>query len=93
LSIKLRTGAIKPSQRDVAIAAFNALAAESLTMLEVRTEHFRMAASFADAHETGLRASDALHLAIASGSAARLYTLDRRLAAAGALLGVETQRL
>jgi uncharacterized protein len=41
----------------------------------------------------GLRAADALHLAIASERGAIVHTLDQRLAEAGPVLGVPTQLL
>jgi predicted nucleic acid-binding protein len=54
---------------------------------------FRAAAKFADLHDLGLRAGDALHLAIASEHGATIYTLDQRLADAGPELGVPAQML
>jgi predicted nucleic acid-binding protein len=54
---------------------------------------FRAAAKFADQHALGLRAGDALHLAIASEHGAMVHTLDQRLAKAGPALGVPTQLL
>lgn len=52
---------------------------------------FRAAARFTDQHALGLRAGDALQLAIASEQGATLVTLDRRLAEAGPMLGVPAQ--
>jgi uncharacterized protein len=51
---------------------------------------FRTAARFADQHALGLRAGDALHLAICADHGATLCTLDRRLSEAGPALGVKT---
>jgi uncharacterized protein len=93
LAIKVRTGQISLDQRAAALAMFNKLVAESLIVLGVRGGQFRMAAKFADQHMLGLRAGDALHLAIASEHGARVYTLDQRLAEAGPALGVPTQLL
>jgi predicted nucleic acid-binding protein len=62
-------------------------------VLAVSGGHFRTAAKFVDQHSLGLRAGDALHLAIASEQGARAHTLDRRLAGAGPALGVPTQLL
>jgi predicted nucleic acid-binding protein len=54
---------------------------------------FRTAARFADQHVLGLRAGDALHLAICADHGATLCTLDRRLANAGSALGVKAMLL
>jgi predicted nucleic acid-binding protein len=72
---------------------FTRLAAESLSMLPIGAAQFRRAASFADRYELGLRAGDALHLAICADHGATLCTLDRRLAEAGTALGVPTRML
>ncbi|MBP1852796.1 type II toxin-antitoxin system VapC family toxin [Rhizobium halophytocola] len=93
LAIKLRTGQITLEQRAAALAMFNKLVVESFTMLPVTGGQFRAAARFADQHALGLRAGDALHLAIASEHAATVYTLDQRLAEAGPVLGVPAQLL
>jgi predicted nucleic acid-binding protein len=47
----------------------------------------------ADWPALGLRAGDALHLAIASQHGATVYTLDQRIAEAGPALGVSAQLL
>ena len=58
--------------------------------LPVTRQDFRLAADFAGRPEAGLRAGDALHLAIAAAAGATLATLDKRQAEAGAALGVST---
>jgi uncharacterized protein len=92
-AIKLRTGQITLEQRAAALAMFNKLVAESFTLLAVTGAHFRAAAKFVDQHALGLRAGDALHLAVASEHGAMVHTLDQRLAEAGPMLGVPTQLL
>lgn len=91
MAIKLRTGQIDLEQRAAALAIFNKLVVESLTVLPVTGGQFRAAARFADQHMLGLRAGDALHLAVASEHGATVHTLDRRLAEAGPALGVPTR--
>jgi predicted nucleic acid-binding protein len=59
-------------------------------VLGVTAAAFHTAATFADQPALGLRAGDALHLAIASEHGATVYTLDRRLADAGPAVGVPT---
>ncbi|MBZ9760521.1 type II toxin-antitoxin system VapC family toxin [Mesorhizobium sp. CA8] len=93
MAIKLRTGQISLEQRAAVLAMFNRLVAESFTVLGVTSGQFRAAAKFADRHDLGLRAGDALHLAIASEHGATVYTLDQRLADAGPELGVPAQML
>ena len=93
LAIKLRTGQISLDQRAAALAMFNKLLSESLTVLGVNGGQSRAAAKFADQHSLGLRAGDALHLAIASELGATVHTLDQRLAEASPALGVPTQLL
>jgi predicted nucleic acid-binding protein len=93
MAIKLRTGQITLEQRAAALAMFNKLVVESFTLLAVTGAHFRAAAKFVDQHALGLRAGDALHLAVASEHGATVHTLDQRLAEAGPMLGVPTQLL
>ena len=72
---------------------FQRLRADSFTMLPVSGPQFRTAARFADQTALGLRAGNALHLAICADHGATLCTLDRRLSAAGPALGVKTTLL
>ena len=90
LSIKLRSGQIQTSHRADALTMFTRLSADSLTILPVTRTQFRTAARFADQHGLGLRAGDALHLAVCADQGATFCTLDRRLGEAGPLLGVKT---
>lgn len=92
LSIKLRTGQLSPDHRAAALALFTRLAVDSFTTLPVSSAHFQTAARFADQTELGIRAGDALHLAVARECGATLCTLDARLAESGALLGITTLR-
>ena len=91
LSIKVRTGQIEAKDRVAALAAYRQIAAYSFTFAPVTGEHFRIAGRFAEHYELGLRAGDALHLAIASEQGLTLCTLDRKLAAAGMALATSTR--
>jgi len=93
MAIKLRTGQIDMALRASALALFNRMVAESFTILSVTPGHFRVAAKFVDHHALGLRAGDALHLAIVAEHGAVLCTLDHKLAGIGPDLGVPTQLL
>jgi uncharacterized protein len=90
LSLKLRTAQLIESNRAVAFAQFAALCAQTFTVLQVSGLHCRTAARFADQHTLGLRAGDALHLAICADHGATICTLDRRQSDAGLRLGVST---
>jgi predicted nucleic acid-binding protein len=93
LSIKLRRGDIDLAQRAAALAAFNRLSVETLTVLSVLPSHFHTAAHFSDRHDLGLRAADALHLAVCADHGATLLTLDRRFSEAALELGVSIDAL
>jgi predicted nucleic acid-binding protein len=93
LSIKLRTGQIGAAHRADALALFTRLGTDNLTLVAVSRLQLRTAARFADQYELGLRAGDALHLAICADHGATLCTLDRRLSDAGSVLGVKTMLL
>lgn len=89
-SMKLRRRSIAPTHRAAVLAKFATLATESFGMLSVSNVQFRSAARFADRYQLGLRAGDALHLAICADHGATLCTLDRSLGKAGPDLGVKT---
>jgi predicted nucleic acid-binding protein len=93
LSIKLRASQISAQHRAQALADFADLCRESLTLLPINADHFAIAAWIANQHALGLRAADALHLAIAFDHGAAITTLDQRLAEAGPEAGVRTHLL
>ena len=93
LAIKLRTAQIDLDQRASALAVFRMMVADNFTVLAMTGMPFRTAAGFVDQHMLGLRAGDALHLAVAAEHGATVHTLDRRLAEAGPALGVPTRLL
>ena len=88
LALKQRTGQLETDERAEALAEFTRMAANSLTVLPISDLDFHAAARFVDLSTLGLRASDALHLAISARYGETLCTLDRRLAEAGTALGV-----
>lgn len=93
LSLKLRTGEITLETRAAALAAFAGMATTSLPTLAVAEEHFEAAARFVAQHELGLRAGDALHLALAKDGGFVLVTFDQRMADAALQLGVPVERI
>ena len=90
LSIKLRVGDLTPEMRSSAKAAFGRFFEASLTLLSVEDQHFADASAFADQAATGLRAGDALHLAISKAHGLTLVTRDKKLVQGGQLLGGST---
>ncbi|MDP1544012.1 MAG: type II toxin-antitoxin system VapC family toxin [Polycyclovorans sp.] len=88
LSMKLRGGYLQTSDRAEALAVFSEMADASFHVLPVTISDFRVAARFADQHITGLRAGDALHLAVAANHGARIRALDKGLVAAAQALGI-----
>ncbi|MDN5848228.1 MAG: type II toxin-antitoxin system VapC family toxin [Nitrococcus sp.] len=93
LSRKVRTGQLAAAHRAEALAVFTALAEESFAVLPVSRLEFHTAARYADQHATGLRAGDALHLALAANHGARIQSLDRGLVQAAEALGVSAALL
>jgi len=93
LSMKLRLQALRQEHRAEALRLFASLTEASFHTLAASSTDFRVAARFADQHKTGLRAGDALHLAIASAHGAAVVTLDRTLAKAARALGVSCRLL
>jgi predicted nucleic acid-binding protein len=69
---------------------FTRLTTDSFIPIPVSRLDFRAAARLADQHVIGLRAGDAMHLAICANYGATLCTLDRRLGDAGSALGIKT---
>ena len=68
---------------------FVEIATESFDILLPDSSDFELATQFIRRHETGLRAGDALHLAIASHHNARaIYSLDKTWLLAGKKLGL-----
>ncbi len=88
LSMKLRTGQLQVAERAEALAVFAEMVDASFHVLPVTGTDFRVAARFADQHPLGLRAGDALHLAVASSRGARIRALDKGLVSAAEALGV-----
>ena len=81
---RVRMGELDADQAEAIRTAFDRLLAESFTMLTVATTDFTTAVALLAKPDTGLRAGDALHLAIARNHRAKtVYTLDRGLLKAG----------
>ena len=64
---------------------------ENLTLVPVPPEAFDLAALCCDLHELGLRAGDALHVAVAALGGHRLATLGGAMAKAAVAVGVQVE--
>ncbi len=91
LSIKVRSGELDAADRARLAGVFTRLRTESLTVLPINRDHFATAARFVEQFSLGLRAADAMHLAVAADHGARLCTLDRRLADAATTFAVDAE--
>ena len=85
----VRMGTMTKSMAVEAEQEFDSVTAETFAMLVPSVEDFNLAAEFVRRHETGLRAPDALHLAIAANQkATAILTLDAGMQKAGRTLGL-----
>lgn len=92
LAIKQRTGALTREQRLIAHAAAEAVI-DAAASLSVLPRHFRAATRLIERSALPLRGGDALHLAISADHGATLWTLDRKLVAAGQALAFDVRLL
>ena len=84
---EVRIGGLDVQAAARAHARFEAMVDESFFVLLPNADDFTLAKRFLGQFETGLRAGDALHLAVASNHrAAVIYSLDKTLLNAGQLL-------
>ncbi len=88
-ALKSRLGAITPSERATAQSLFRALWSEAVTIVPMRDSQFQLAAGFCETEGVVVRASDALHLAIAKENKLTVCTRDKGMAAAAKTLQIE----
>jgi predicted nucleic acid-binding protein len=91
LSLKVRTEQISAANRIQLMEAWRASIGTSYEQLGVSPENFTTAARFIERYELGLRAADALHLAIAQSHGLAMATLDIRLRGAAIEYGVAVE--
>lgn len=89
LSRKMRTGRMTEAERRRAESAFAETVEQTLRSVPIEMAHFANAEWMASHHRTGLRAGDALHLAIAQANAASMATSDVTLSEAAAFFRVD----
>lgn len=91
LSMKVRMRQLAAEARADVAAMFTSLVRETFTVFTVAGEDFRVAARLADAHESGLRAGDALHLGIVANHGEQLLSLDRVQVKAAIAAGISAR--
>lgn len=90
---EVRMGGLDVQSAARADARFEAMLDESFSVFLPDIDDFRVAKRYLGQFETGLRAGDALHLAIAKNHyAAVIYSLDETLLKAGEILGLPVSR-
>ena len=88
LALKLRRGELNAEKRARVLSNWRVTQQENLVVIPVPQPAYDLAARFCDRHELGLRAGDALHLAVASLGGHSLATLDARMAKGAVAVGV-----
>jgi predicted nucleic acid-binding protein len=92
LGLKVRAKALKAAQAQMAEDLLARLATDSLQVLTPGRTDYACAGTFLRQYALGLRAGDALHLAIAHNAGAEaVYSLDKKFVAAGRRLKIRTR--
>jgi uncharacterized protein len=93
LAREVRMGELDVRAAARADARFEAMVEESFSVLLPNAADFSLAKRYLGRFETGLRAGDALHLAVASNHRAEvIYTLEGRMLSAGRILDLPVSR-
>jgi predicted nucleic acid-binding protein len=89
LAREVRMGGLERKVAEEADAEFEAIATETFVVLLPDVDDFNLAKEYLGHHQTGLRAGDALHLAIAHNRRMKaIYSLDKALLKAGRSFGL-----
>ena len=93
LGVKLRTKQLSLAAVHEVVDTYSKLVAPQLLRIAVDDADHRQTVILLDGWRTALRAGDGMHLAIASAHGATIHTLDRGMASAGLVLGIEVRLL
>lgn len=88
VSRRVRVGQFDAAQQDVALRAFDTLTM-SFGRVDIRDSDFETASAFVDRADLGLRAPDALHLAVARRHDCTVITLDQGMSEAARALDID----
>jgi uncharacterized protein len=89
----VRMKAMTTGEAAVAITDFESKISPGFSLLPITGHDCELARDYLQHYETGLRAGDALHLAIArNNNAQAIYSLDDKMIRAGKLLGLPVSR-
>ena len=89
LGIKIRTQRFSEDAARRALAAFDEITGQYFTVIQILERDYLLAAEFLLQWSLGLRAGDALHLALAKNHGAkRIYSLDKSLVKAAGRLRI-----
>ena len=89
LGLKVRTKQLDKPAASAALAAFREVGERYFNWLVVSPGDFKFASAYLEKWDLGLRAGDALHLAVAkSNGVKKLLTLDERMLKAGKALRI-----
>lgn len=93
LSRKLRTSKLSLIEYRSAVESFQKSVFAGLTLLPISSTHYGLASEIVQQHHYGIRAPDALHLAISAAAQITLSTFDIKLASAATQLGYSVELL
>lgn len=82
LSVRVRSGTLTEADKSQVLDAWQTLLSDSLTIIAIDPSHFARAAVMTNHHSLGIRAGDALHLAVAEQAALTLITFDKTMSKA-----------
>jgi uncharacterized protein len=88
LSMKVRTQSLTLAERRLVESDWRHYCHSCVNLIPISSQMFGVAAHMAAQHDLSLRASDALHLAIAQSAGCKLISLDRRMSSAALQLGL-----
>lgn len=89
LAREVRMGALPSDIARIIDDEFGTVTAQSFHLMSITTADFDLARRYLRHYESGLRAGDALHLAIAKNrEVAAIYSLDKTMLKAGLSLGL-----
>jgi uncharacterized protein len=87
LSRKVRTGRLLEADRNKALREYENLILPAMSMVSISRDDYLVAARIANDHGVGIRAPDALHLAVAVQRGLTLCTFDKHLVEGAKSLG------